>query len=84
MADVAVIGAPSAQWGEEVTAMVVAAEGARVSAEEIRAFARSRIAGYKCPKRIEFVAEIPRNASGKILRRELRAPFWSGSERQVG
>jgi acyl-CoA synthetase (AMP-forming)/AMP-acid ligase II len=62
----------------------VPAPGASLSAEEIIAFARERIAGYKLPKSVDFVEALPRNPSGKILRRELRDPYWEGHERRVG
>lgn len=83
VADVAVIGVPSERWGEEVKAMVVLKEGADAAPTDIIAFVRERIAAYKCPKSVEFIPELPRNPSGKILRRELRAPFWAGKERAV-
>ena len=57
--------------------------GARPDASAILAFARQRIAGYKLPKSIDFASALPRNASGKILKRELRKPYWKGRERQV-
>lgn len=83
VADVAVIGIPDERWGEAVRAMVVLKPGAKASADDIIGFARERIAGFKCPKTVEFIPALPRNASGKILKRELRAPFWEGRERQV-
>jgi acyl-CoA synthetase (AMP-forming)/AMP-acid ligase II len=84
IADVAVIGVPSEKWGEAVKACVVMAEGKSLSEDEIIAFARARIAGYKLPKSVDFIDALPRNPSGKILRRELREPYWEGQERRVG
>lgn len=81
--DVVVIGVPDEKWGEAVKAVVVSAESVRADAAEIIAWARSRLAGYKLPKSIDFVCELPRNASGKILRRALRDPYWVGRDRKV-
>jgi len=84
IADVAVIGVPDAVWGEAVKACVVLKTGAEASAEEIIAFTRGRLAHYKCPKSVDFVAALPRNPSGKLLKRVLREPYWQGQGRAVG
>jgi long-chain acyl-CoA synthetase len=83
VAEVAVIGVPDEKWGEAVKAVVAPKPGVTPDADNIIAFARTRIAHFKAPKSVDFVAALPRNASGKILRRELRAPYWEGRERQV-
>ncbi|WP_225231754.1 AMP-binding protein [Klenkia terrae] len=83
VAEVAVIGAPDEKWGEMVTALVVLAEGETVTEAELIAHCRTRLAGYKLPKRVEFRDAIPRTATGKIQKFKLREGFWQGQERQV-
>ena len=82
--DAAVVGVPSAKWGETPKAFVTPRPGATVTADELLAFCRERLAHYKCPASIEWVQALPRNPSGKVLRRELRRPYWEHLDRQVG
>jgi acyl-CoA synthetase (AMP-forming)/AMP-acid ligase II len=79
--EVAVIGIPDEKWGELVTALVV--PDGEVGAEALIEHCRHNLAGYKCPKRVEFVDTLPRTATGKLQKFKLREPFWKGHERQV-
>jgi len=79
-----VIGIPDAKWGEAVKAVISPkADAGDIDKDGIIAWARERIAGFKVPKTVDVIPELPRNASGKILRRELRAPYWEGQDRGV-
>jgi acyl-CoA synthetase (AMP-forming)/AMP-acid ligase II len=81
--EVAVIGVPDAKWGEAVKAVCVPKPGATIDPASIIDWTRSRIAGFKVPKSVDVIGALPRNPSGKILRRQLREPYWQGYERQV-
>ena len=83
VADVAVIGVPSETWGETVKAVVVRAAEEDPAPEAIIAWARDLLAHYKCPTSVDFLDVLPRNPSGKLLKRELRAPYWEGRVRAV-
>ncbi len=81
--EVAVIGIPDEKWGELVTALVVRADGSDLTADDVISFTRQRLAGYKCPKRVEFRDGLDRTTTGKLQKFKLRAPFWEGRDRQV-
>jgi long-chain acyl-CoA synthetase len=84
VAQCAVIGVPSEKWGEQVHAIVVPKPGAQLSAEAVIAHCRERIAGFKCPRSVSFRTEaLPLSGAGKILKTELRKPFWEGRDRNV-
>lgn len=81
--DAAVIGIPSEKWGESVAAVLVTEPDASLTAEEVLGHCRERLAGYKCPRHVEFVDALPRNPSGKILKRVLREPHWGDRRRSI-
>jgi long-chain acyl-CoA synthetase len=84
--DVAVFGIPDDDWGEHVKAVVELAPGALAGAElaeELLAFCKERLAGFKCPRSIDFVEQLPRDPNGKLYKRKLRDPYWAGRERAI-
>ncbi|GAA1748065.1 long-chain-fatty-acid--CoA ligase [Aeromicrobium alkaliterrae] len=81
--EVAVIGVPSEKWGESPHAVVVPRPGRTLTEADVIEHARSRIARYKCPTSVDVVEILPRNPSGKVLKRELRRPYWEGHERDI-
>ena len=86
VADVAAVGVPNEEFGEEVKAVVVLAEGHAPSAaleQELIAFCRDKVAHFKCPRSIDFVADLPRSDAGKVQRRLVREPYWKDLDRQM-
>jgi acyl-CoA synthetase (AMP-forming)/AMP-acid ligase II len=81
--EVAVIGVPDATWGEAVKALVVVKPGVVLTGADVIAWCQEAVASYKKPKSVEFLAELPKNNYGKVLKRELRAPYWQGRDRLV-
>ncbi len=83
IAELAVIGVPNDRWGESVKAVVAFHPEQSATPDELIAFTRERLAAYKCPATIDIVDALPRNPTGKILKRDLRKPYWADRERQV-
>ncbi len=83
VSEVAVIGVPSDKWGETIKALVVLADGASATEEELIAWCKQKAAGYKAPTSVEFRDELARTATGKLQKFKLRAPYWEGRGRQV-
>ena len=81
--EVAVISIPDPKWGEAVKAVCVPKPGHTIDPDSVMAWTRSRIAAFKVPKSVDIIDALPRNPSGKILRRALREPYWAGRERQI-
>ncbi len=83
VAEVAVIGIPDEKWGELVLALVVPVDGATISEHDVIAYTKTKLAGYKCPKRVELRDALARTATGKLQKFKLREPYWAGHARQV-
>ena len=81
--EVAVIGIPDDKWGELVTALVVVVPGSELTEADVITWAKGKLAGYKCPKRVEFRDELARTATGKLQKFKLREPYWQGRSRQI-
>ncbi|WP_218917350.1 long-chain-fatty-acid--CoA ligase [Luteipulveratus mongoliensis] len=83
VAEAVIIGVPDEKWGEVVKAVVALAPDQSLTAEELIAYSRERLAHYKCPRSVDFMEALPRNPSGKVLKRDLRKPHWDGRDRTV-
>lgn len=81
--EAAVIGVPDSKWGEAVMAVVVLKEGGEMTEADVIRYCKAHLAGYQVPKSVQFISALPRNPSGKTLKRELREPYWSGREAKI-
>jgi acyl-CoA synthetase (AMP-forming)/AMP-acid ligase II len=81
--DVAVFGVPDDDWGERVHAAIQPRAGSRLTVEDVVAFARQHLAGYKVPREVTFHDDFPRDAAGKLIKRVLREPYWAGRARRI-
>ena len=84
--EVCTIGSPNDEWGEEVKSVVQLADGVNASQDlidDLLTFTRERIAGYKCPRTIDFADDLPRLPTGKIQRRLVRDPYWAGRDKSI-
>jgi acyl-CoA synthetase (AMP-forming)/AMP-acid ligase II len=81
--DAAVFGIPDEKWGESVKGVVELYAGQQASPEELIAWCRDRLAGYKCPRSVDIMDVLPRNPTGKLLKKDLRKPYWENRERAI-
>ena len=81
--DCLVVGIPDEKWGELVTALVVTTPGSSLTEADVIAWTKTKLAGYKCPKKVEFRSELARTATGKLQKFKLREPFWQGHTKLI-